>query len=365
MRIAFDITLPSRQLTGVGVYAQELLTALIRRPLEISPWRYCLERPGNPRDRLVNALRLLRWHHIQVPRLVQHQRIDVYHSACPVGPVHGGFARVMTVHDASAVTMPPSRTLADRLYQRIYSVLAARRATAVIVPSTAARDAIARVFHVRPERLHIVPYGVAPFFKPVGDPARSEVLRKWRLTTPYVLFVGAEPPRKNLPRLIRAFERAVQAAGDRETTLVFAGPSAPRDRCVDETIADLSLVGRFRRLGHVDAADLPAIYSGATCVAYPSLCEGFGFPVLEAMACGAPVLTSETTSTAEVAGDAALLVDPTDIDALSSALAQLLTDNTLREELRERGFPRALSYSWETSARLTEAVYRRAAAADA
>jgi len=158
--------------------------------------------------------------------------------------------------------------------------------------------------------------------------------------------------------------RAVQAAGDRETTLVFAGPSAPRDRCVDETMADLSLVGRVRRLGQVDAADLPAIYSGATCVAYPSLCEGFGFPVLEAMACGTPVLTSKTTSTAEVAGDAALLVDPTDIDALSSALAQLLTDNTLREELRERGFPRALSYSWETSARLTEAVYRRAAAAD-
>lgn len=361
MRVAFDITLPARRITGVGVYAQELLAALGQRPLELRTWRRALCSPSCRPHRLANGVRLLHWHQVQIPRMVRRQSIDVYHSACPVGPVSGEFARVMTVHDASPLTMPAPATLADRLYQRIFSVMAAQRARAIIVPSCAARDAVAQTFGVPPDRLHVVPYGVGPSFRPVEPLVGRPVLKRLGVTEPYVLFVGAEPPRKNLPRLVRAFDRAIRSVGDVSTMLVLAGPAEPRDEEADAAVEGLAIDSRVKRLGSVEAADLPALYSGATCVAYPSLCEGFGFPVLEAMACGTPVLTSSHTSTAEISGDAALLVDAYDVDAMAQGLACLLSDNDLREDLRARGLERRRIYTWEQSATLTEAVYRAAA----
>lgn len=361
MRVAIDVSIPSRTSTGVGVYAMDLLDSLRRRPLDVQVWRCPLGPPGGRLTRLLNGGRLVAWHEWQVRRRAARERIDVYHSACAVGPMAVGRPVVMTVHDASLLAGPNQYGTADRLYHQVFSVLAARRAAAVIVPSLASRDDLARRYRVSTDRLHVVPYGVAPLFGPTTSAEQAAVRARYGLDQPYVLCVGAEPPRKNLPRTVAAFGQAAALTGDRHTQLVLVGPPEPRDVGVDQAVARLGLAARVRRLGGVPRADLPALYGAATCLCYVSLCEGFGFPIVEAMACRTAVLTSLGSSTAQVAGKAAVLVEPTSTAAIGDALAGLMSDVDHRREVAARGPARAREFSWERTALLTETVYRSVA----
>ena len=357
VRIAFDATIPARSLTGVGVYARELFAALEARPVDVHWWQRPLGPPGPSRRRVANGARLLAWYLLATRRQVGREGIDVFHSACAVGPVDPGCAHVMTVHDATLWTMDSPYGAADRLFHRVFSLLAARRAAAVIVPSRTARDAVADVYGVDRARLHVVPHGVPPAFRPIPAVERERVLAELGIGQPYVLFVGAEPPRKNLPRLVEAFARSTEARGDRHTLLVLAGPPEPRDHRVEVTAAKHGVANRVRRLGAMDVGHLRALYAGACCLAYVSLCEGFGLPIVEAMACGAPVLTSNGSSLAEVAGDAALLVDPSRVGEIANGLSMLLEDRALACRLAERGLARSRAFSWRRTAEDTENVY--------
>lgn len=357
LRVAVDVTVPARTLTGVGVYAQDLLDGLGSCALDVRRWQQRLGAPRGGRTRLLNGCRLVRWHQVEVPRRIRREAIDVYHSACAVGPLHDACPVVMTVHDSS-LARPAQYGRVDRLYYRVFARLAAHRAAALIVPSDASRRDVAAMYGAPPDRLHVVPYGVAPLFTPIEGPARAAVLHRYALCQPYVLFVGAEPPRKNLPRLVEAFARAMSGTRDNQTVLVLAGPPEPRDPRVDEAIVRSGLDGRVRRLGPVAREHLPALYSGATCLAYPSLYEGFGFPILEAMACGTSVLTSYGSSTEELAGGAAVLVDASDTTSITKGLTELLIDATLRQNLVARGRARVQAYTWARAARLTADVYR-------
>jgi glycosyltransferase involved in cell wall biosynthesis len=180
-----------------------------------------------------------------------------------------------------------------------------------------------------------------------------------------MLYVGTVQPRKNLERLIEAFAMATAShtgasGGEQPLLLAIAGRRGWLSEAIDRRVAQLGLGGRVRFLDYVPDEDLPGLLSGATAFAFPSLYEGFGLPVLEAMACGAPVLTSTTSSLPEVAGDAAMLVDPTDTAAIAAALARLIADEPLRAELRARGLARAALFSWERCARETLAVLLKA-----
>jgi glycosyltransferase involved in cell wall biosynthesis len=259
----------------------------------------------------------------------------------------------MTVHDAVAFTMPSQHGLAERLYFRLFSVVAARCADAVLVPSRAAREEIARAYRIPAERLHVIPAAAAPRFRPVPPDARAAVLRRYGLRRPYVLHVGADAPRKNLPRLLDAYATARRATGD-DTELVLVGPPTATRRVRTRRLEPAPHV---RRLHAVPDGDLPALYSGAACLAYPSLAEGFGLPILEAMACGTPVLTSGCSSMQEVAGEAALLVDPGRTETIADGLVRLLTEDGLRQDLIARGFARTKIFTWATTARVTESVY--------
>jgi glycosyltransferase involved in cell wall biosynthesis len=234
----------------------------------------------------------------------------------------------------------------------------------VIVPSHSARDQVARAYGIPTSRLRVIPEAAAPRFRPVPEASRAPVLAKYGLRAPYVLFVGADVPRKNVPRLLEAYAIARRAA-PAEVQLALVGPPRPATHAARRTIQRLSLGADVRRVETVPDADLPALYSAAICLAYPSLAEGFGLPVLEAMACGTPVLTSTCSAMPEVAGDAALLVDPQRADAIASGLVRLLSEPALRDELRSRGLARAGAFTWERAARATEAVYREAAASTA
>ena len=194
--------------------------------------------------------------------------------------------------------------------------------------------------------MRVVPWGIRP--RALPDGAVDRVKRSYDLSRPYVLFTGTVEPRKNLGRLLEAVRRLDRPDID----LVLVGPSGWDDEPTPPP--------RTRRLGFVPAEDRDALYAGAAVVAYPSLREGFGLPVLEALAQGAPVVTSAGTATAEVAGDVAVLVDPRDVDAIAGALARVLDDEDFANGLRAAGPARAAEFSWERTASGTIAAYREA-----
>ena len=277
--------------------------------------------------------------------------VDVVHDAGYVVPPSNA-PLVATVHDLLFLTYPEHYTWHSRAVLRRGLVLARRHARLVICPSKATMDAC-RSAGIGSERLRLVPWGVR--VRPLDASEAEAIRRRYGIERPYVLFCGTREPRKNLPRVLEAFRRLDRPGFE----LVLAGPHGWKEELADGIAA---LEGRVRSLGFVPPEDLDALYAGAAVVVYPSLAEGFGLPVLEAMAHGVPVVTSAGTATEEVAGDAALLVDPLDIDAIAGEIERALDDRELASSLGAAAKERASSFTWQRSAELAAAVYVEAAA---
>ncbi|MHB9091344.1 MAG: glycosyltransferase family 4 protein [Chloroflexota bacterium] len=236
-----------------------------------------------------------------------------------------------------------------------------RRARLVLADSENTRNDLVCLLDARPDAVQVLYSGVEKRFAPLDDAAALRAVRdRLDLTRPFILFVGTIERRKNLTRLIRAYGR-VRARRRDLPQLVIAGRRGWLYEDVFQAVAELGLDEDVRFLGHVNDADLPALYNLAELFVYPSLYEGFGLPPLEAMACGTPVVSSNTSSLPEVLGDAAIGVAPTDTDGLAIAIEGLLDDATLRAELRERGLAQAARFTWEAAATQLLEVYRRAA----
>ena len=357
LRIAYDVTVSARAATGVGVYARELRHNLARPSLVIHDWQHPLP-PSGSGTRMLNAARLADWFMRGAAVRARREAVDVYHATTSLGPLRMPKPVVMTVHDTTAATMPPAADPGRRLFFKVFSAAAARRADAVLVPTQVSADELAGVYRVPRERIRIVPLGVHPRFGHVTAAAVDRLRERLALPFPYILYVGADTPRKNLHRLVQAFERL--SRGRPDLHLVLAGPGTLRDPSVDVRIAGMDAGNRVHRR-EVATDDLPALYAGAASVAYVSLREGFGLPVVEAMAAGAPVVTSNLSSMPEVAGDAAVLVDPYDIDHIAAGLARVLDDTVLADSLRASGRQRSEAFTWQATAARTEAVYRELA----
>jgi glycosyltransferase involved in cell wall biosynthesis len=305
----------------------------------------------------------------------------------PLGaPLRRGMRTVVTIHDMGYLHFPDAHTPAHRLYLRLSTRWSARAATRLIAISAVTRDDLVRFAGARPDKIAVIHHGVSPRFRPVEDHAALAAAQaKYGIRPPYILYVGTIQPRKNLARLLEAFaqldqrrktkdERSRSAVHiDEPSSFVLRPSSAPesiqlviagkRGWLSDEIQRQAArLFGAssqaVRFTGYVADDDLPALLSGALAFAYPSLYEGFGMPVLEAMACGAPVLTAATSSLPEVAGDAALLVDPEDTAAIAAGLARLASDAALRADLRARGLARAAMFTWDRCAGETLRVLR-------
>jgi glycosyltransferase involved in cell wall biosynthesis len=267
---------------------------------------------------------------------------------------------VLVVHDLAYERFPETAPQMDARWRRRFRRWL-RRAAAVIVPSQSARrDLLERHDEAAPERVHVIPHGVEPFMRPPAAEV-ARVRERFAIGGRYALFVGGVEPRKNLHGLLRAF-RAI----DTDAWLVVAGGPVnwiPSEfGRLREAVAGLpaDVAGRVVLTGYVSDADKAALLAGAEALAYPSLYEGFGFPVLEAFAAGVPVVTSSASSLPEVAGDAALLVDPHEPEAVAVALGRLLDDDGLRDGLRRAGAERARAFTWEATATRTARVLREA-----
>ena len=265
---------------------------------------------------------------------------------------------VVTVHDVAVLRFPELFRPWQRHYTRVVLPRVARRARAVIAVSTATKQDVVELLGVPEDRVTVIANGLTPGIRPVAaNSARArEVRARYALPERFILTVGSVEPRKNLRRLIEAVRLVAERSDARDIALVHAGPTGWLAHDIPY-VARARVNGRVRFLGHVSTDDLAVLYSLARGSAYPSLWEGFGLPVLEAMACGCPVLTSRVSALPEVAGGAALLVEPTSVEEITDGLARLWTDDALRARLAGCGIERAKEFSWERSAAETVAVY--------
>ncbi|MBL8765807.1 MAG: glycosyltransferase family 4 protein [Planctomycetes bacterium] len=363
MRIGIDVSaLAKRERTGVARYGVALLDALLPLAADHSFVLGCrLSRLRRARfryaPRAANATR--RWFVDVAPRLALGD-LDVFHGLDARIPLRAPFPCVATLHDVGAVELDAIANSGFRKKKHDAFATLAREARRIICVSAATRDAFCQRYDVPRERFAVVHHGVDPRFRP-ADPATIDALRaKLGLPRAYVLFVGLLSTRKNLIPLVHAFESAAKDL--RDTALVLAGGQGHGHAELDDAIARSAVHDRILRPGFIADADLPALYSGARVFVFPGLTEGFGMPMLEAMACGTPVLAHDAPVTTEVAADAAATVDARDAGAIAAALRRAATDDAWRARAVTAGHARAGSFTWEAAARATLDVYRAAAA---
>lgn len=306
------------------------------------------------------ASRIL-WEQLALPVLSQARRLDLLHGAVNVSPLVAPCPAVITIHDLSFVRYPQAFPAVQRVYLQTQVKRSARSARRVIAVSEATKRDVMALFGVPAERIDVVYNGVDSAFTPAAMDDIRAFRRRKGLPERYVLHLGTLEPRKNLVRLVQAFHDA-RSQGATDVALILAGG---KGWSYDDIFAEVSRLGLEQAVlfpGYIPDDELPWWYRGAEIFCYPSLLEGFGLPVAEALACGVPVITSDRSSLPEVAGDAAWLVDPTSVDALSQALATLLTNKDQARVFAAKGPPQAARFTWRRTAEQTAAVYRKALA---
>ena len=325
--------------------------------------RYDLERLARHDNVMLQPVDVTAFSLAQQWRLPQRLRSlapDVYHAPYYIYPYHLPYPTVVTLFDVISHTHPqylPSRHA--RLIFEVTTRLALRSAQRVLVPSRGTAEVVQRSYRVPSDKVVVTPLAADAQFRLANTEAVGKVRSRYDLPQRYVLYLGSNKPHKNLLWLVEAWARVLRRRRKKEEAiLVIAGHTDPRYPQAQAHATALGVDKSVRFLGSVPEEDLPPLYSGALCFAFPSLAEGFGLPVLEAMACGTPVLCGNLSSLPEVAGEAALLVNPYDVEAITGGLVRLLTDGDLRAELRQKGLARAAQFTWERTARATLAAYR-------
>jgi glycosyltransferase involved in cell wall biosynthesis len=289
----------------------------------------------------------------RVPRLLRDQHATLYHSPYYLMPYRPGVPTVLTAYDVIPLIYPQYYTAAQRLIFRVAHALALRTARVVLAISEATKRDLVQHFGTDAKKISVTPLAADARFTPQSASAIQVVREKYRLPDQYALYFGSNKPHKNLARLVTAFANFQRPTSN--IHLIIAGSWDARYPEAKQLAANND---RIRFLGPVSEPDLPALYGGATAFAFVSEYEGFGLPVLEAMACGTPVIASNMSSLPEVIGDAGLLVDPRDVNAIAAALDRVLDDADLQLELKQRSLDRAAQFSWARTAQQTLDVYQ-------
>jgi glycosyltransferase involved in cell wall biosynthesis len=357
MKVAFDGTVLHGRKSGVGYYSEELLKAMLaanhedeffvfsHRLLNASlPSSNGNLKFSNSAHFPVRAVYL----HLLLPGVLDAAAPDICHYTNFLAPVSEHRPYVVTIHDMGLEVLRDAHPLAKRLYTRRLIPRVAHKAKLIITNSEYSKWEIVRHLGIPEDRIRVTPLAASPEFAPV----------KARPANPYFLYVGNLEPRKNLERLIEAFARMPH----KEHQLLVVGNRWYQGGAAQQKARSLGLNGRVRFLGYVPREDLPVLFGGATALVYPSLLEGFGLPVVEAMACGTPVITSNNSSLREVAGDAAVLIDPCEVREMTEAMVRVAEDYGLRTELSRKGLKRASEFSWKRTAELTMEAYREVVA---
>jgi glycosyltransferase involved in cell wall biosynthesis len=363
VKIGIDATIAaSSRMVGIARFIVNLVDQLARLPDQHTYYLWyrlgALKRPHRiwrPPDARFRV-RMLR----EPFNRALFRRLDVFHATSQRLPRYDGLVPyVGSLHDIyylSEPTMGSPRTRAQSV-ARYRDV--ARRSRLIMTLSEYSQREIVRLLGVDPGRVRVVPLAADPAYVPQTEGAVSAARTRYGLSRRYVLFGGGFGRRKNAAGALRAFATALPRL-PADVDIALSGGAGPREAEVRAVIRDADLDGRVHQLGFVPDADYPALMTGSVLYFFPSLLEGFGLPALEAMACGVPVVTSSTTSLPEVCGDAARLVNPARVEEMADALVEVVTEPTLRAELRRRGLARAAQFSWRAVAGALLSIYREA-----
>jgi glycosyltransferase involved in cell wall biosynthesis len=374
-RVGIDLTALLPTPTGVDTYLQRLVEALASVDTTTRYHVFVnLEDRGLFAGRLPENFRVigrclrprpvrLAFQQVLLPALAALYRFDVVHSPSFIMPMlRSGRRHLLTVYDMTFFSLPQHHVALRRSWPyRRAIVWSARRAHMITVPSESTRRELVRfVPSVKSSCVRVIAPGIGEEYRPCAEDQVALTRRRLGLERPYLLFLGTLEPRKNLERLVEAYARIVRERAVDEQ-LVLAGKPGWGIEPLLAKIRTLGLDERVRRLGYVAQEEVPALLSGARLFVYPSLAEGFGFPPLEAMACGVPTVAARSTSLTENLQGAAELVPPEDVTALADAMARVLADDELRARLRSRGIDRAARFRWQWTALETVRCYRELA----
>jgi glycosyltransferase involved in cell wall biosynthesis len=367
MQVCLDVSAALVQRAGIGRYARELAIALASLNSDDTEFLLfhnripgSLPEPLQSLPRFSSRLGTRAW---RLGLLVQsglpgvsrpHPAFDLFHGMDFIGP-RLRQPLVITIHDLSTLRFPQHHTPLNRLFLRFALPIMVRRSAAIIAVSHATRQDVVELLHAPPEQVHVIPNGVDHNrFKPSGGAeSLARLHRDLGLPSEYLLALGTLEPRKNLLTLLRAYA----GLGRNVPDLVLAGGEGWGRNSPIQEAKRLNILDRLHFTGFVPNELLPDLYRGAALFVYPSLYEGFGLPVLEAMASGTPVIASNTSSLPELVGDSGLLVPPLDTRALADAIDTVLEDSELAARLARMGRERSLAFSWERTARETMEVY--------
>jgi len=336
--------------TGTELYSRHLIEALIDQAPSSFSFRLYYNQPPqefrsqNSEERIIPFPRL--WTHARLSWELLLRAPDLLFVPAHVIPIVHPRRSIVTVHDLGYLHFPEAHPPRQRWYLDRSTRWNVRSASHVIADSNATKRDLIDRYHAEADRISVAYPGLEPSIQRVDDPIEIDrVKAKYNIAGDYLLYLGTLHPRKNLARLIEAYTSSPLAP-----RLVLAGKTGWYADPLFKQVADRSLSARVLFPGYIDEADKSALLSGATAFVFPSLYEGFGFPILEAMLCGVPVLCSHTSSLPEVAGDGALLIDPLSVESIAAGLTQIISDQALRQNLIDAGYVQAKKFTWQACA---------------
>jgi len=365
MRIGIDARITHYTRGGISIYARRLLEALPALDPENDYVVLHSRKDREPPGKGPNVHPLACWtpahHRLERWALgleIAGRRLDLLHTTDFIPPAFGARRFVITVHDLNFLHYPEFLTAESRRYYNGQIQWAVGHADHILADSHATKRDLAEMVDVPEEKVTVVHLAADPIFRPQPADEVRRITAKYGLRPGYLLFVGTLEPRKNLPGLMVAY-RTLLDNGVTDAPLVLVGGKGWLYETIFACVQDMALKEHVRFLHGVPTVNLPALYTAAALLTTPSFYEGFGLPALEAMSCGTPVTVADRASLPEVVGDAGLLFDPDDSDDIARALAQVLTDDVLRGQMRQRGLAQAGHFTWEQTARQTLTVYRQ------
>jgi len=369
MRIGIFVVMAGRQAGGPETYELNLIRELLKRDNKNEYHIFCLGKHAKDAVKIekTNIHYHILWPKLRVisvlfslPISLLINKIDIYHATFtppPISPIPFIFTNHCFSNFQHPEFYPPK--IRYRLNKLITKGI--KKSKLIICVSENIRELTAKKFNLPPERLAVVYHGVDKQFKPINEEkVRDALEQNFGITTPYILFAGKLEARKNIVRLIEAFATCRDKMNT-DIKLVLAGRRTWEPEVIEQKIDQLGIKDHIIEIGHVDNSDMPLLYNGAELFAFPSLWEGFGIPIIESMACGTPVVTSNNSCIPEVTGGAALLIDPYDVEDIATAFYTILTDVKTKNELIDKGIQRAKSFTWEKTAQQTLDAYEKVA----
>jgi glycosyltransferase involved in cell wall biosynthesis len=346
---------------GIARYSKELIAALQKAGVNITILQagelthYNRSIPLRGSKRLPGLLTIGQ---IEVARITQQRRLALVHDPTGCAPLWLTRAwRVVTIHDVIPFIYPETSSRLDWLIYHFWLPVVISRLDSIITVSEQSKSDLVQYLQVKPEKITVIPEAASPIYQPLRQTRIENTLLRLGINFPYILYVGSIEARKNLNTLLEAYDQV--RCWSENWKLVIVGAHRWKYSSVFSTLERLQLTSSVYFTGYVAEEDLPILYNGASLFIFPSLYEGFGLPVLEALACGTPVVTSNCASLPEVAGEAAILVDPLDVNAIALAIRQVLEEPDLAVSMRLKGIAQAQQFSWEQTAKRTTEVYER------